>query len=426
MAREIDIKKGLDWTTVWIYIILLTIGLVNIYAAVYNVDNPKPIYSLDHNAGKQIIFMVLAFAIIMVILFIDYKVYDTFAYIFYGICILVLILTIFIAPDIKGSRSWLRFGGFQFQPAELAKTITLLALAKYLSTQGVTMTKFNNLVRACLIIFLPPVTIILQKETGSALAFAAFIIILYREGLPGVYPAMFLAFVALFVLGLIFEEQLWIVILGLALLAVLFWYLFLKRYDRNRQNLQRVIGLFVLFSAFLLAVDFAFNHVFAPHQQNRIRVLVNPDVDPLGAGWNITQSKLAIGTGGLLGKGYLQGTQTKFDFVPEQSTDFIFCTVGEEWGFVGVFVVIALYFILITRIYNLAEKQKFKFARVYGYGVASVLFFHLLINIGMTIGLIPIIGIPLPFMSYGGSSLLSFTILLFIFLKLDAHRSYKV
>lgn len=426
MAREIDIKKGLDWTTVWIYIILLAIGLVNIYAAVYNVDNPKPIYSLDHNAGKQIMFMVLAFATIMVILFIDYKVYDTFAYVFYGIWILVLILTIFIAPDIKGSRSWLRFGGFQFQPAELAKTITLLALAKYLSTQGVTMSRFSNLVRACMIIFLPPVIIILQKETGSALAFAAFIIILYREGLPGVYPAMFLAFVALFVLGLVFEDQLWIVILGLALLAVLFWYLFLKRYDRNRQNLQRVIGLFVLFSAFVLAVDFAFNHVFASHQQNRIRVLVNPDVDPLGAGWNITQSKLAIGTGGLLGKGYLQGTQTKFDFVPEQSTDFIFCTVGEEWGFVGVFVVIALYFILITRIYNLAEKQKFKFARVYGYGVASVLFFHLLINIGMTIGLIPIIGIPLPFMSYGGSSLLSFTILLFIFLKLDAHRSYKV
>lgn len=426
MAREIDIKKGLDWTTVWIYIILLIIGLVNIYAAVYNVDNPKPIYSLDHNAGKQIMFMALAFAIIMVILFIDYKVYDTFAYIFYGIWILVLILTIFIAPDIKGSHSWLRFGSFQFQPAELAKTITLLALAKYLSTQGVTMTKFNNLVRACMIIFLPPVIIILQKETGSALAFAAFIIILYREGLPGVYPAMFLAFVALFVFGLVFEDQLWVVILGLALVAVLFWYLFLKRYDRNRQNMQRVIGLFILFSAFVLAVDFAFNHVFAPHQQNRIRVLVNPDVDPLGAGWNISQSKLAIGTGGLLGKGYLQGTQTKFDFVPEQSTDFIFCTVGEEWGFVGVFVVIALYFILITRIYNLAEKQKFKFARVYGYGVASVLFFHLLINIGMTIGLIPIIGIPLPFMSYGGSSLLSFTILLFIFLKLDAHRSYKV
>jgi rod shape determining protein RodA len=426
MAREIDIKKGLDWTTVWIYIILLGIGLLNIYAAVYNVDNPLPIYSLEHNAGKQIMFMGMAFVIIMVILFIDYKVYDTFAYIFYGIWILVLILTIFIAPDIKGSRSWLRFGGFQFQPAELAKTITLLALARLLSTQGVNIGKFKDLFRAGLLIFLPPLIIILQKETGSALAFGAFIIILYREGLPGVYPAMILSFIALFILGLVFEDQLWIVILGLALVAVLFWYLFLKRYERNRQNLQRVIGLFVLFTGFLLVVDFALNNVFARHQQNRIRVLINPDVDPLGSGWNISQSKLAIGSGGLFGKGYLQGTQTKFDFVPEQSTDFIFCTVGEEWGFVGVFVVLALYFILITRIFNLAEKQKFKFARIYGYGVGSILFFHLLVNIGMTIGLIPIIGIPLPFLSYGGSSLLSFTILLFIFLKLDAHRSYKV
>jgi rod shape determining protein RodA len=426
MAREIDIKKGLDWTTVWIYIILLGIGLLNIYAAVYNVDNPLPIYSLEHNAGKQIMFMGLAFVVIMVILFVDYKVYDTFAYIFYGIWILVLILTIFIAPDIKGSRSWLRFGGFQFQPAELAKTITLLALARFLSTQGVSVGKFKDLFRAGMLIFLPPLIIIFQKETGSALAFGAFIIILYREGLPGVYPALILSFIGLFILGLIFEEQLWIVILGLALVAVLFWYLFLKRYERNRQNLQRVIGLFVLFTGFVLAVDFALNNVFARHQQNRIRVLINPDVDPLGSGWNISQSKLAIGSGGLFGKGYLQGTQTKFDFVPEQSTDFIFCTVGEEWGFVGVFVVLALYFILITRIFNLAEKQKFKFARIYGYGVGSVLFFHLLVNIGMTIGLIPIIGIPLPFLSYGGSSLLSFTILLFIFLKLDAHRSYKV
>ena len=426
MAKEIDIKKGLDWTTVWIYIVLLGIGLINIYAAVYNVDNPRPIYSLDHNAGKQIMFMGLAFVLIMVILFVDYKIYDTFAYIFYIFWILVLILTIFIAPDIKGSHSWLRFGGFQFQPAELAKTITLLALAKYLSNQGVSISRLNNLITACCIIFLPPVIIILQKETGSALAFAALIIVLYREGLPGLYPALFLAFVALFVLGLIFESQLWIVILGLALLAVLFWYLFLKRYERNRQNLQRVIGLFVLFSIYVLSVDFAFNNFLARHHQNRIRVLVNPDVDPLGAGWNISQSKLAIGSGGLLGKGYFQGTQTKFDFVPEQSTDFIFCTVGEEWGFVGSFVVIGIYLILITRIFNLAEKQKFKFARIYGYGVASIFFFHLLINIGMTIGLIPIIGIPLPFMSYGGSSLLSFTILLFIFLKLDAHRSYKV
>lgn len=426
MAREIDIKKGLDWTTVWIYILLVLIGLVNIYAAVYNVDDPKPIYSLDHNAGKQILFMAMAFVLIMIILFVDYKIYDSFAYIFYGFWIGVLILTIFVAPDIKGSRSWIKLGFFGFQPAELAKTITLLALAKFLSTQGVNISKMSDLAKALFIIFFPPIIIILQKETGSALTFAVFLIILYREGLPGVYPALFLSFVALFVLSLIFEEQLWIVILGLALLAVLFWYLFLKRFERNRQNLQRVIGLFVLFSIFVLSVDFAFNNILARHQQNRIRVLVNPDVDPLGAGWNIAQSKLAIGSGGLFGKGYLQGTQTKFDFVPEQSTDFIFCTVGEEWGFVGCFVVVALYLILITRIFNLAEKQKFKFARIYGYGVASIIFFHLLVNIGMTIGLIPIIGIPLPLMSYGGSGLLSFTILIFIFLKLDAHRSYKV
>jgi rod shape determining protein RodA len=408
MAREIDIKKGLDWTTVWIYIILILIGLANIYAAVYSVDNPKPIYSLDHNAGKQIMFMFFSFILIMIILFVDYKIYDSFAYIFYGIWIGVLILTIFIAPDIKGSRSWIRFGSIGLQPAELSKTITLLALAKYLSTQGVNIAKFDNLFKAGLLILLPPIIIIMQKETGSALAYAAFLIILYREGLPGAYPALFLGFIALFVLGLIFENQLWIVILGLALFAVLFWYLFLKRYDRNRQNLQRTVGLFVLFTVYVLSVDFAFNNILASHQQNRIRVLVDKDVDPLGAGWNIAQSKIAIGTGGLFGKGYLQGTQTKFDFVPEQSTDFIFCTVGEEWGFVGVFFVIALYLILITRIYNLAEKQKFKFARIYGYGVASIIFFHLLVNIGMTVGLIPIIGIPLPFLSYGGSGLLSF------------------
>jgi rod shape determining protein RodA len=225
-------------------------------------------------------------------------------------------------------------------------------------------------------------------------------------------------------LALIFPN--WAVVLGLALLGVFFWYLFLKRYERNKQNLQRVIGLFVLFSGFVLTVDFIINNVLAPHQQKRIKVLVNPDIDPLGAAWNVTQSKLAIGSGGAIGKGYLKGTQTKFDFVPEQSTDFIFCTVGEEWGFFGSFVLLGLYFILLTRLLSLAEKQKSKFARIYGYGVASILFFHILVNIGMTVGLMPVIGIPLPFVSSGGSSLMSFTLLLFVFLKLDAHRSYKV
>ncbi|OYU68144.1 MAG: rod shape-determining protein RodA [Cytophagaceae bacterium BCCC1] len=424
MAKDIDIKQGIDWTTIWIYVALLIVGLMNIYAAVYNVDNPKPIFSLEHNAGRQILFMFVAFMLILVILFVDFKVYDTFAYIFYGIWIIVLIGTIFLGSDIKGSKSWIKFGSFSLQPAEFAKTFTVMALAKYLSTMGVNVSKLKYAFRASLFILIPPIIIILQKETGSALTFAALMIVFYREGLPGVYPALIISFIILLIMALVFPN--WAVVLGLALFGVLFWYLFLKRYERNKQNFQRILGLFILFSGFVLTVDFIINNVLAPHQQKRIKVLVNPDIDPLGAAWNVTQSKLAIGSGGVLGKGYLKGTQTKFDFVPEQSTDFIFCTVGEEWGFVGSFVLLGLYFILLTRLLSLAEKQKSKFARIYGYGVASIIFFHILVNIGMTVGLMPVIGIPLPFVSYGGSSLLSFTLLLFIFLKLDAHRSYKV
>lgn len=424
MAKDIDIKQGIDWTTIWIYVALLIVGLMNIYAAVYNVDNPKSIFSLEHNAGRQILFMFVAFMLILVILFVDFKVYDTFAYIFYGIWIVVLIGTIFLGSDIKGSKSWIKFGSFSLQPAEFAKTFTVMALAKYLSTMGVNVSKLKYAFRASLFILIPPIIIILQKETGSALTFAALMIVFYREGLPGVYPALIISFIILLILALVFPN--WAVVLGLALFGVLFWYLFLKRYERNKQNFQRILGLFILFSGFVLTVDFIINNVLAPHQQKRIKVLVNPDIDPLGAAWNVTQSKLAIGSGGVLGKGYLKGTQTKFDFVPEQSTDFIFCTVGEEWGFVGSFVLLGLYFILLTRLLSLAEKQKSKFARIYGYGVASIIFFHILVNIGMTVGLMPVIGIPLPFVSYGGSSLMSFTLLLFIFLKLDAHRSYKV
>jgi rod shape determining protein RodA len=424
MAKEIDIKQGIDWTTVWIYFTLLVIGLMNIYAAVYNVDNPKPIFSLENNAGRQILFIFVSFVLILVILFVDYKVYDSFAYIFYAIWILVLIATIFLGSDIKGSKSWIKLGSYSIQPAEFAKTFTVMALAKYLSTLGVNVSKLKYAFSAALFIIVPPIIIILQKETGSALVFAILMVMLYREGLPGVYPALIISFILSLIMSLIFPN--WIVVLGLALFALLFWYLFLKRFERNRQNLQRVVGLFLLFSGFVLTVDFVISNVLAPHQQRRIKILVNPDSDPKGDGWNVIQSKIAIGSGGSVGKGYLQGTQTKFDFVPEQSTDFIFCTIGEEWGFLGSIVILGLYFILLTRLLSLAEKQKSKFARIYGYGVASIIFFHVLVNIGMTIGLMPVIGIPLPFISYGGSSLLSFTLLLFIFLKLDAHRSYKV
>lgn len=424
MARDIDIREGIDWTTVWLYGALVFFGWLNIYAAVYNPENPIEIVSLSHNAGRQLIFIFASFLLILIILFVDYKVYDSFAYIFYGIIILVLIGTIFLATEIKGSRSWIKIGTFSFQPAEFSKVFTALALARYLSTQNVNISRFRDAFVAGIMVFLPPVIIILQKETGSALTFAAFVAVFYREGLPGIYPALGIALAILFVFTLFFPKL--YIIIGILILCGLFWYFFLKRYERTQQNMFRLIAVFVIASVFVFGTDFFINKVLQPHQQKRIQVLVNPDSDPLGAGWNVTQSRIAISSGGVIGKGYLQGTQTKFDFVPEQSTDFIFCTVGEEWGFLGSLIVILIFAALLNRIINLAEKQRSKFARIYGYCVASILFFHLLVNIGMTIGLMPVIGIPLPFLSYGGSSLWSFTILLFIFLKLDAHRSYKV
>ena len=425
MAREIDIREGIDWTTVWLYGALVLFGWLNIYAAVYNPENPIPIISLSHNAGRQLLFIVASFILILIILFVDYKVYDSFAYIFYGFIILTLIGTIFLATEIKGSRSWIKIGTFSLQPAEFSKVFTALALARYLSTQNVNISRFRDAFVAGVMVFLPPVIIIMQKETGSALTFAAFVAVFYREGLPGVYPALGIALAILFVVTIFFPNPIYIII-GIIVLCVLFWYLFLKRYERTQQNLIRLVGVFAIASMFVLGTGFFIKNVLQPHQQKRIQVLVDPDSDPLGAGWNVTQSRIAISSGGAIGKGYLQGTQTKFDFVPEQSTDFIFCTVGEEWGFLGSLIVILIFSALLNRIINLAEKQRSKFARIYGYCVASILFFHLLVNIGMTIGLMPVIGIPLPFLSYGGSSLWSFTILLFIFLKLDAHRSYKV
>ncbi|AWV96705.1 rod shape-determining protein RodA [Arcticibacterium luteifluviistationis] len=424
MAGEINIKNGVDWITVILYLSLVVVGYLNIYAAVFNPEDPIAFFSLQHNAGRQLLFLCLSSIIVVLILFVDYKVYDSFAYIFYGFMILVLLATIFLGSDIKGSRSWIKLGAFSLQPAEFSKTVTALALAKFLSSQTVNLKKFKDLWKAAAIILVPPIIIILQKETGSALTFAIFMVVLYREGLPSIFPALFLGFVTILVLSLFYSK--WYIMGGLILLGVLFWFLVFSKRDRSRQNLYNLLGLYLLFSTFTLGLDFFLTKVLQPHQQRRIEALVNPDADPLGAGWNVNQSKLAIGSGGFIGKGYLQGTQTKFDFVPEQSTDFIFCTVGEEWGFIGAFVLIALYLGLFARIIHLAEQQRDKFARIYGYCVASIMFFHLLVNIGMTIGLMPVIGIPLPFVSYGGSSLWSFTILLFIFLKLDAHRSFKV
>ncbi|MGR3812057.1 rod shape-determining protein RodA [Jiulongibacter sp. NS-SX5] len=424
MAKEINIRRGIDWVTVLLYLALVLIGWFNIYAAVYKPEEFMTIFSLSHNAGRQLMFLGLAVFLVIFILFIDYKVYDSFAYIFYGAMIVLLIATIFIGSDVKGSKSWIKLGSFSLQPAEFAKLVTALALSKYLSSQTVNLKKFSDLIKALALVFIPPIIIILQKETGSALTFAIFLIVLYREGLPGIYPALSLSFVVLLILSLLFSK--WYILLGIVAFAVFFYFVILNKRDRKRQNVINIGAIVLLFSTFTMGVDFFVNKVLQPHQQRRIKILVDPDADPLGAGWNVTQSKIAIGSGGFIGKGYLNGTQTKFNFVPEQSTDFIFCTIGEEWGFIGSLVLIGLFLALLARLLYLAELQRDKFARVYGYCVASIIFFHLLVNIGMTIGLMPVIGIPLPLISYGGSSLWSFTILIFVFLKLDAHRSYKV
>lgn len=423
MARQEQISKNLDWVTVLLFIVCVAVGWLNIYAAIYNPENPLWIGDagfFDTNAGKQLIWIGTTVLLIIAILVIDYRFYDTFAFIIYGFFMFMLVAVLLVGTEVKGSHSWFRIGGFQLQPAEFAKMATALALAKYVSTPMVNLSRFKDQFNVALIILVPPILILASHETGVALVFASFMILLYREGLPGVYPAVFLSIIILFVLSLIFEE--WQIYVGLAVLAGLIIWL-MPRYERKTKNIITIISIAVAMGLYVTCVDWAINNVLQQHQRNRIKVLVDPDFDRKKTGYNVRQAKIAIGSGGLIGKGYLQGTQTKFDFVPEQSTDFIFCTVGEEEGFAGSLLVVGLFLGLLLRVTYLADQQKSRFARVYGYGVASILFFHFMVNIGMTIGLMPVIGIPLPFFSYGGSSLWSFSILLFIFLKIDAHRT---
>lgn len=423
MARQEKISKNLDWVTVLLFIVCVIMGWANIYAAIYNPENPMWIGDagfFDTNAGKQLIWIGTTVLLIIAILVIDYRFYETTAFFIYGFFIFMLISVFVIGAEIKGSHSWIRIGGFQIQPAEFAKMATALALAKYVSTPMVNLSRFKDQFNVALIILIPPVLILLSKETGVALVFASFMVLLYREGLPGIYPASFLSIIILFVLSLIYPS--WQIFVGLAVLSGLIIWI-LPRYERKTRNVLMIVGVAFAMGVFATGVDWAINNVLQEHQRNRIKVLIDPDFDRKKTGYNVRQAKIAIGSGGLIGKGYLQGTQTKFDFVPEQSTDFIFCTVGEEEGFAGSLLVVGLFLSLLLRVIYLAERQKSRFARVYGYGVVSILFFHFMVNIGMTIGLMPVIGIPLPFFSYGGSSLWSFSILLFIFLKIDAHRS---
>ncbi len=415
MREQHSILQNLDWTLVGIYLLMIFIGWMNIYAAVYNEEH-KSLLDLSQNYGRQAIWVSGALLIALMVLVIDGKFYAAFSYPTYGLILLLCLSTFAFARDVKGSYGWIDIGSFKLQPAEFAKFATNMALAKYLSTLGIRMKDFRTKMVSALLVGVPMGIILLQNDTGSALVFLSFIFVLYREGLSGNVLLLGLFAVVLFVLALLVKKA---VLFGIiAGVALVFYFLVRK----TRKNIAVIIAGALIAGGIVFSVDYVYTNVLQQHQRTRIDVLLGKELDLKGAGYNVNQSKIAIGSGGLFGKGFLQGTQTKFDFVPEQSTDFIFCTVGEEWGFLGSIVVIGLFMLLLIRIIIIAERQRSQYTRIYGYGVASILFFHLMINIGMTIGLAPVIGIPLPFFSYGGSSLWSFTILLFVFIKLDAYR----
>jgi rod shape determining protein RodA len=473
VARRNKLWNNVDWVTILIFLVLTMLGWVNIYAAVFD-DAHKSIFDLSQRYGKQLLWIGAALLIAFFILITEANFYVYFAWLFYGIVAFILILVLIFGVEINKSRSWFIIGDFWVQPAEFAKFSTSLAIAKLVSGFNFRLSSWSSVLKTALIILLPICLILLQPDVGSALVFICFLLVLFREGLSGVILFFTVLTVILFLFTLLLPSY-WLLIvlyvgallahyflnqkIKLVLLALgitfgvtsLIWvlniitgfnleteYVFLCGIIPTvigfavwvyRAHIKRTLVVIIVFFSSLLftySVDFLFNSILEKHHRERINELLGIKSDPLGAGYNVNQSKIAIGSGGFLGKGFLHGTQTKFNFVPAQSTDFIFCTVGEEWGFIGSLVVIGLFIFLCIRLIILAERQRSKFSRIYGYSVAILLFFHFMVNIGMTIGLMPVIGIPLPFFSYGGSSLWSFTILLFIFLRFDASRSDKL
>lgn len=477
LKQDDNIKASVDWMVILIYVALIFCGWISIYAASYQFDQDIDLFDLSGRAGMQLIWIGISMVFAFVLLKLDSNVYDVFAYFVYAFFIVLLFVTIFVAPDIKGSRSWLVItNSIRLQPAEFAKFAVALALARFINGYNFKLMTLKNMSIIIAMIGLPIVLIFLQKETGSALVYLAFVLMLYREGLPGIVLVLGICAVIFFILGLKFsafalgilgiytlimliatgfvfsyKKDVGVVrniIIGMCLvygvayivslfvavpwdmvalggLAILFIYLLLLA-QRNWSRSYLYITLFVVFSvAYVSSVDYVFTDMMQSHQQQRILVSLGMQDDLMGAGYNVNQSKIAIGSGGFIGKGFLNGTQTKLKYVPEQDTDFIFCTIGEEHGFIGSVLVILLFLALILRLVYLSERQRSRFGRVYGYCVASVFLFHVAINIGMVIGLTPVIGIPLPFISYGGSSLLGFTILLFIFLRIDMTRKRR-
>jgi rod shape determining protein RodA len=470
MSRKSNLWNNLDWVTVLIYLFMVFAGWFNIYSAVYNEDH-QSIFDISQRYGQQLIWIIFAFIIGFFIIVVDSKFYVTFSYLFYALLIVLLVFVLFFGREVNASKSWIVIGNFQFQPAEFAKLATSLAIAKLLSAYNFTFNRLKYQASIVALIFIPVVLILLQNDTGSAIVYAVFIIPLFREGMSGLILFFAVLFALLFIFSLMLNPLvLLLILLALAIISVLtfrrMWNetfvafaLFLLvsllvglvSYLVNKQGFQLynvllisslftslvfivvaiykrmahiplIFGVFIASVLFTLTVDYVFDEVLAKHQRERIENFLGVETDPLVAGYHVAQSKIAIGSGGFAGKGFLQGTQTKYNFVPEQDTDFIFCTVGEEWGFVGSVVVVMAFLFLLIRLVLLAERQRSVYSRVFGYCVASVFFFHFSINIGMTIGLTPVIGIPLPFFSYGGSSLWFFTMFLFIFLRLDASR----
>jgi rod shape determining protein RodA len=411
-----SVTNNLDWISVVIYFILLIMGWLNIYSSsLSTVDQETSIFDFSQIYGKQFLFIVLTIPLIFVILSVDGKFYEKFSSVFYVIGLLSLAGLFVFGKTVKGQANWYSFGAFGLQPSEFVKAATALALAKYLSDVQVNLKDFKQQLQALAIVALP-ILLILPHDPGSALIYSVFILVLYREGLPSWYVWTGFIALILFILALIIKP---LVLIGIALAVIIFVYFRSRLINRN-WVLSSIV--FVMIGGFVFSVDYVFENVFKQHHRDRFNILLGKEVDMKGIGYNTNQSEIAIGSGGWFGKGYLEGTQTKGGFVPEQHTDYIFTTVGEEWGFLGSLIVISLFVILIIRIIYLSERQKTKFSRVYGYCVAGILFIHFFVNIAMVVGIFPTIGVPLPFFSYGGSGLWGFTILLFIFLKMDANK----
>lgn len=470
MQRKINVWASIDWVTVLVYLVMIFFGWINIYAAVYN-EEASSILDTSQRYGMQLIWIIAALVIAFFVIVTDSRFYIFFAYLLYIFMAVSLLAVLVIGKEVNGARSWFEFGSFSLQPSEFAKFATVLGLARYLSGKNRQLKQYKTLATALAIIFIPALLIAIQPDMGSVLVFFALVLVLFREGLSpylfvtGIVAAiLFIAtllvnniylyiillilsgivhylvyrnlvltlkgfFILVFIGGVVYaifrgilkSTNIELVLLISVLLAGLSWAYHIYRY--RARNLLIILAFLLGSMILIFMVDYAFNNILKPHHRTRINIVLGIESDPFGKGYNLNQSKISIGSGGFSGKGFMQGTQTKFKFVPEQSTDFIFCTVGEEWGFIGSTFVVFLFAFLLMRLIVLAERQRSVFSRSYGYGVVSIILFHFLINIGMTIGLVPVIGIPLPFFSYGGSSLWGFTMLLFIFLRLDASRN---